>query len=306
MQNKKLNIIIDTDPGVDDSIALCFALNSQKLDVKLITISQGNVPISVGKRNALYIRELYNRTDIPVAVGRPKSLIREYHDATVIHGKGGMGKFKHSPPKTFEITKPAYEAMYETICKYENNITIVTLGPLTNIALLLTKYPDVKRKISKLVIMAGSLLGNGNTNDWAEFNSFVDPEALQVVLDSEIDIALLPMEIGNTKAVFWEDDIKYMARLNKTGAMFSKMFSGYKEIGEHIMMGQTHDACAIFYLIDPIMFETKRALVNINTNDLPGKTTVRYHKQGPIKVIENVDLDRFYNLFFDELKKIKY
>lgn len=186
---KQIPLIIDTDPGIDDAVAIALAVFNPRFDVRLITTVAGNVSIEATTTNALKLMAYYGK-DVPVARGAAEPLIRQLDDASDIHGKTGMEGFDFPEPKTeLLLDKHAVEAMRDEIMASAEPVTVMPIGPLTNIALLLKTFPEVKSRIERIVLMGGSVT-RGNKGVMAEFNIFVDPEAAKIVLTSGLDIPL--------------------------------------------------------------------------------------------------------------------
>ncbi len=185
----KRPIIIDTDPGIDDAVALAIALFSEKLDVKLLTTVAGNVGLDNVTDNLLKILD-YVEKDIPVAMGAEEPLLKEMSDASSVHGLSGMEGFEFDPPsKRSLLDEHAITAMRRVILASDEPVTLVPIGPLTNIALLLKVYPEVKQNIKDIVLMGGSVT-RGNKGVMAEFNIYFDPDAAKIVFMSGLPIVM--------------------------------------------------------------------------------------------------------------------
>src|SRR3982074_1527728 len=169
-------VIIDTDPGVDDALALLLAMRSPELQIEAITPVAGNVPLDLTLPNALRMVEIAGRTDIPVAPGARAPLVRRLVTASYVHGENGFGGAVFPEPTTKPIAIPASEMIREIVRKYPGEVTLITIGPLTNIAIALNLDPELASMVRALVMMGGSLSG-GNITPAAEFNVYVDPDA---------------------------------------------------------------------------------------------------------------------------------
>ena len=192
---KQIPLIIDTDPGIDDAVAIALAVFNPRFDVRLITTVAGNGSIEATTTNALKLMAYYGK-DVPVARGAAEPLIRQLDDASDIHGKTGMEGFDFPEPKTeLLLDKHAVEAMRDEIMASAEPVTVMPIGPLTNIALLLKTFPEVKSRIERIVLMGGSVT-RGNKGVMAEFNIFVDPEAAKIVLTSGLDITMATLDAG--------------------------------------------------------------------------------------------------------------
>ena len=175
----KRKVIIDCDPGIDDSLALLYALQHPDLEVVALTIVAGNVPVELGLENAFKILERLNRLDIPVYVGADKPLVRDFVSAQDTHGMDGLGE---SGITRSSSTQSQPQAAYDFLANYfqkNNDTSIIALGPLTNIALALRKNPNLGQHLNRFVSMGGSYKSHGNCSPVAEYNYWCDPHAAQ-------------------------------------------------------------------------------------------------------------------------------
>lgn len=258
---KRIPIILDTDPGIDDAVAIAAALFAPELELKLITTVAGNVDVEKTTRNALQLLHFWGSA-VPVAQGAATPLTRALRDAAYVHGESGMAGYDFVAHDRAALEKPAVQAMYECLSSSPEPVTLVTIGPLTNIALLLTQYPQCKNRIKRLVMMGGSS-GRGNFTPNAEFNIAIDPEAAARVFDSGIDIVMCGLDVTN-KAVLAPDYLETLPGLNRTGAMLHALFSHYRS-GSMATGLRMHDLCAIAYLVQPALFTLQRCFVAVET-----------------------------------------
>lgn len=260
--NKKA-IIIDTDPGIDDAVALAIGLFSEELDVKLITTVAGNVSIEKVTNNALKLLKYYGKK-VPVAMGASEPLIEKFQDASEVHGVSGMDGFDfEEPTNELLLEENAINVMRRVILESETPITIVPIGPMTNIAMLLKVYPEVKANIKEIVFMGGSM-SRGNRGVMSEFNIAVDPEAAQIVFSSGLKITMVGLEMGNGAVVQLEDTGK-MRDINKIGFMISSLFKKYRS--STLKKGfAMYDVHAIAYLLHPEIYETKDTYIEVELN----------------------------------------
>src|SRR2546430_9533091 len=187
-------VIIDTDPGVDDALALLLAMRSPELKIEAITPVAGNVPLELSLPNALRMVEIAGRTDIPVAVGAKAPLLRRLVTAAYAHGENGLGGAVFPEPKIKPVAEPAAKFISQIVRKYPGEVTLITIGPLTNIATALNMDSELARMVKSLVMMGGSLSG-GNITPAAEFNVYVDPEAARIVFQSGIPITMVGLDV---------------------------------------------------------------------------------------------------------------
>lgn len=200
MQRRKsiasTKIIIDTDPGQDDAVAILLALASPELEVVGIVTVAGNVPLHRTTRNAQQIRELADRADVPIYAGAVRPMRRDLVTAEHVHGETGLDGVDLSDPKVPVSDIHGVDYLIDTFRRNPaRSITLVTLGPVTNLAIALVKAPDIAEKIERLVMIMGTHLEGGNITPAASFNEYVDPEAADLVLRSGLPITMIPLDV---------------------------------------------------------------------------------------------------------------
>lgn len=198
-------ILIDTDTASDDAIALIMALKYPGVKIEAITLVAGNVPVEMGVQNALFTCELCE-VEVPVYKGATKPMLRELHTAQFIHGQDGMGDIGLDLQGRKAQEGHAVDIIIETIHKFPHEIELITLGPLTNIALALLKDPSIARKVKQCTIMGGIGKGVGNITPVSEYNIWVDPEAAKIVFESEMSMKMVGWDISRDYACFDEND----------------------------------------------------------------------------------------------------
>lgn len=211
--------IIDTDTASDDAVALIMALRWPGVDVKAITVVAGNVPVEQGTRNALYTAELCG-SNVPVYKGADRPLLRHYEHAQWYHGKDGMGDQGYPPPKNSPALGHAVQAMIDTIMA-NPGIVLVTLGPLTNVALAIRLEPRIVENVSRCVMMGGAGCTVGNVTPAAEYNMWVDPEAAQIVFSSGMKCEMAGWELCRGDANIRMNEIDLIKSFNTPLAHFS-------------------------------------------------------------------------------------
>ncbi|EKK5270430.1 ribonucleoside hydrolase RihC [Cronobacter dublinensis] len=292
---KKTPIILDTDPGIDDAVAIAAALFSPEIDLQLITTVAGNVSVEKTTRNALQLLHFW-QADVPVAQGAATPLTRPLRDAASIHGESGMDGYDFPAHDRQTLNVPAFQAMYERLMASPEPLTLVTIGPLTNIALLLTHYPACTAKINRLVMMGGSA-GRGNFTPNAEFNIAIDPEAAARVFESGIEIVMCGLDVTH-QAVLTPDYLAALPALNRTGRLLHALFSHYRA-GSMTTGLRMHDLCAIAWLLRPELFTLKRCFVAVETRgDYTAGTTVvdiegRLNRPANAQVALDIDVAAF-------------
>lgn len=301
----KRKLIIDTDPGIDDAVAIAIALFDETLDVELITTVAGNVDVERITNNALKLVEFFGK-NVPVAKGAKKPLMVDLEDASEIHGKSGLDGYEFAEPNRKPLEDEAIIAMKKVIMESDSPITLMPIGPLTNIALLLSVYPEVKKNIQEIVLMGGSTT-RGNKTPMGEFNIATDPEAADIVFKSGLPIVMCGLDLGR-KALLYKEDSERIKELNKTGAMIYSLFKHYR--GGSLNKGlKMYDSFAIAYILKPEMFETKDCYVAIETSSplTRGCTVVdlnNYWREKPnVKVCLDVNESEFKKWLIDAMRK---
>jgi purine nucleosidase len=208
--------LIDTDTASDDAVAMIMALRAPDV---AITVVAGNVPVTQATRNALYTVELCS-ANVPVYSGAAKPLLRAYENATWFHGRDGLGDHNYPAPKHTAEKQHAVDAIIETI-EANPGLVLVTLGPLTNVALAVSRKPDIATKVSRCVIMGGNPCCEGNVTPAAEYNIWVDPEAASIVMRSGLPVELVGWHLCRGAAVLGENDIARVEGFGTTLAHFA-------------------------------------------------------------------------------------
>lgn len=304
---KKIKCIIDTDPGVDDSVAIALSLYDDIMDIRLITTVCGNKDIDTVTRNAWHILEKFNRTDIPLAKGASKAMKRVSADASFVHKEYGMGGY--IPPEVRpKLTKlGAVEQMYKVICENSNDICVIALGPHTNLGKLIVKHPDVVNKISHIYTEGCSPYGweeEGSWINYISFNASRDPEALQIVVNSGIPITFVSSRMGRELANFTEAEVNYIKSINDVGRFIYEMYSGYWAHGYADRRIETNDTCAVLTMRCPKLFKTIKVDMFVNTTDMPGKTTMVKNKHGKINLVRKINRKKMHKFYFNAVKKL--
>jgi purine nucleosidase len=211
--------LIDTDTASDDAVALIMALRWPDVDVKAITLVAGNVPVEQGAINALYTAELCGSA-VPVYMGAARPLTRVYETATWFHGRDGLGDMNYPAPKRAPEPQHAVDAMIDTI-RANPGIVLVTLGPLTNVALAVSKAPDLVQHVSRCIVMGGAACTIGNVTPAAEYNVWVDPEAAQIVFHSGLPIEMVGWELCRLEANLMPEEMSMVRGFGTTLAEFA-------------------------------------------------------------------------------------
>ena len=301
----KQPIIIDTDPGIDDAAAISFALNHPEFDLKMISTVNGNVGIEKTTANALKIKRFFN-SDVHVHRGASQPLLSAIVDASEVHGESGMEGYTFPEINESDLDSThAVEAMRDVLLKSETPITLIPIGPLTNIALLLMTYPEVKAYIKEIVLMGGSA-SRGNVTPLAEFNIYCDPEAAQIVFNSGLPITMIGLDVARSSSLTHET-INELKSINETGKMLHQLFKHYR--GDDFEKGiNVYDAYTLLYLLHPEHFVVREADVQIETDGklTKGASVVDFKSQFPnTTVVMSVQANIFKQMFIDALKYCK-
>ena len=263
------NIIIDSDPGQDDAVAILLALASPDLNVLGITCVAGNVPLSKTSFNAKQICELAGKPEIPLFAGCDRPMGRELVTAEHVHGKTGLDGATLPEPKIELKTTHAVDFIINTLREApKKSITLCPLGPLTNIGTALQKAPDIIDNIKQIVLMGGAYFEVGNITPAAEFNIFVDPEAAEIVFKSGIDLVVAPLDVTH-KALTNQAWVSELKAQNNT---ICDVVAGWTSFFERFDVEKygtegapLHDPCVIAYLISPELFSGRYINVEIET-----------------------------------------
>lgn len=263
-------IIIDTDPGQDDAVAILLALASpEDLDVLGIVAVAGNVGLAQNARNALKVVELAGRTEIPVYAGCERPMRRHLVTAEHVHGDTGLNGPDLPEPRIELKKQHGVDYLIEALLTHEAaTVALCALGPLTNIAMALVKAPEIAPRIKEIVMMGGAYFEVGNITPAAEFNIYVDPEAADVVLRSGIPIVMAPLDLTHMILSTHERLEKIGAIGNKAGKAVAQMlaFSERFDLQKYGSKGAPlHDPCVIAYLLKPELFEGRHINVTVET-----------------------------------------
>ena len=272
-------VIIDTDPGVDDALALLLAMRSPELKIEAITAVAGNVPLELTLPNALRMAEIAGRTDIPVAAGARTPLVRRLVTAAYAHEENGLGGAVFPEPKIKPVAEPAAEFIRQIVHKYPGEVTLITVGPLTNVATALNSDAELAGMVRGLVMMGGSLSG-GNITPAAEFNVYVDPEAARIVFQSGIPVTMVGLDVTR-KTSLTEEHVRVLeSSQNAVGQAAAKIarnaINHNREQG-FLVGPNMHDSLAVAALLDPSLVKFKDYYVDVETTgELTAGETLGY------------------------------
>ncbi|MBN6053885.1 nucleoside hydrolase, partial [Nonomuraea sp. RK-328] len=299
-------LLIDCDPGIDDALALALAAGSPSLEIAGITTVGGNVDLSLTTANALALREFLDLGEVPVVPGSPGALLRHDVRAATVHGSSGLGDAVLPP-----ATRPAGEGhavdfIIETLRAAPGEITLVAIGPLTNIALAVRKEPRVVEWARDFVIMGGSYT-RGNTNPAAEFNMLADPEAAAIVFDAGWTVKMFGLDVTLTALV----TANVLDRMRPLGRLADLLVPAATSYGVVTAEGgpAIHDACAVAYVLDPSLFTCVPAVVRVETAGryTSGMTVTDFKladRQANALVGTSLDVKRFWDVVLEAYTRL--
>jgi inosine-uridine nucleoside N-ribohydrolase len=301
-------VLIDCDPGHDDAMALLLALASPELELLGVTTVHGNQTLEKTTANALRVLEFAGRGDVPVAAGAGRPLLREPIVAASVHGETGLDGPDLPPPAGKPSTAHAVDFLAHRLHEAGRPVTLVPTGPLTNVAMLLQRHPDVKDDIARIVLMGGAI-AEGNVTPAAEFNIWVDPEAAQRVLHSGIEVTMVGLDVTH-RALMTPDHAERLRAAGRVGAMVAELWAFYHRY--HVRVYDfpgtpVHDALAVAHVIDGGLLTTRHRNVEIDCSSelCRGRTVVDLWqisgREPNCHVAVEVDGDRFLELLVERI-----
>jgi inosine-uridine nucleoside N-ribohydrolase len=304
-------LIHDCDPGHDDAIALLLALASPELELLGVTTVAGNQTLELTTANAIRVLDRMGRADVPVAAGAPRPLVRQRHVAANVHGDSGLDGPSLPPPARAPEPVHAVDWMARAISESPEPITLVATGPLTNVALLLTRYPGVEQQLERLVLMGGSI-GEGNITPAAEFNIWVDPEAAARVFEGHLDLTMVGLDVTH-RALMTQEHASRLAGAGRAGRLVAELWEFYSRFHRRRYGwdgSPVHDAVAMAHLLDPTLLETKHCGVKVDTGPelSRGRTNAdRWGRSGwpeNCHVAVDIDSERFLALLVERIGRL--
>lgn len=309
--NAKKPLIIDCDPGIDDSLALLLALNSPEWELLGITTVSGNVPAALGAQNVLKLLKLTNRLDVPVYVGATKPLQVPYTSAQDTHGDDGLGN-SHWPAVTDVAVHDDAVGFLRRTLKAQPQTTILALGPLTNLATLLQVEPELFAKVPRFVAMGGTYKSHGNCSPVAEYNFWCDPDAAKIVLENTpIPLEMVGLDVTR-KVVLTPSMLSYMQRIAPVlGDFISQITKFYFDFHwqyERVIGCVINDPLAMAFLIDPTLLTGFDSYTTVATTGVArGQSIVDdhdfWHQKANTHVLTQVNLEAFWRLFLTRVLK---
>ena len=308
-------IIIDTDPGQDDAVAILLALASpEELDVLGITCVAGNVPLDLTARNARMICELAGRSDMPVFAGCDRPLGRDLVTAEHVHGKTGLDGPDLPDPVMPLQDQHAVDFIIDTLRREPaGTVTLCPLGPLTNIATAFEKAPDIVARVAQIVLMGGAYFEVGNITPTAEFNIYVDPQAAEITFKSGIDIVVLPLDVTHKALVTAPRNDAFRALNTPVGIAVAEMTDFFERFDKEkygSAGAPLHDPCVTAYLLRPDLFTGRHINVEIETTSelTMGMTVADWwgvtDRAKNALFIGDLDADGFFELLTERLARL--
>jgi purine nucleosidase len=308
-------IIIDTDPGQDDAVAILLALASPELEVLGLTVVAGNVPLALTALNARKICEVAGRRDIPVCAGADRPLIHPLETAEHVHGKTGLDGIELPEPPFPLDPRHAVDFIVETVMAAEpGTITLCPLGPLTNVALALRREPKIAKRLREIVLMGGGLFEGGNITPAAEFNIYVDPEAAAIVLGAGVPTTIIPLDVTH-KVLTTRTRVAAISALGthagKATASWLDFFERFDVVKYGSDGGPLHDPCVIAWLLRPDLFKGRLINVEVELGSAltRGMTVADWwgvtNRPKNATWIKDVDADGFFALLTERIARLK-
>jgi inosine-uridine nucleoside N-ribohydrolase len=301
-------VILDCDPGHDDAIALLLALASPEIALLGVTTVSGNQTLDKTTANAIRVLDHVGRDEVPVAAGAPRPLVRERRTAAEVHGESGLDGPALAPPSRPPAAAHAIDWIAATVADSAEPVTLIATGPLTNVALLLSRYPDVEAHLARVVLMGGAI-GEGNTTPSAEFNIWVDPEAAHRVFQSGVDLTMVGLDVTH-QALMTPAHTARLAAAGKAGKLVADLFEFYARFHrrEYGWDGApVHDAVAVAHVVDPTLLTSTHCGVVIDTGPEPsrGRTHVDLRRTTAwtpnCHAAHGIDSERFLDLLVERI-----
>jgi len=308
-------IIIDTDPGQDDAVAILLALASpEDIEVLGVTCVAGNVPLDLTTKNACKIMDLADVSHVPVYAGCDRPMGRALVTAEHVHGKTGLDGPDLPEPETVPDPGHAVDFIIHTLREYApGTITLCPLGPLTNIATALQKAPDIAARIAKIVLMGGGFFEGGNITPAAEFNIYVDPQAADIVFKSGVPIVVMPLDVTHKALVTKVRNDAFRALGTPVGIAVAQMTDFFERFDKEKYGSDgapLHDPCVIAYLIEPDLYSGRHINVEVETaSELTMGMTVAdwwgvTDRPPNATFMGDIDADGFFSLLTERLGRL--
>jgi inosine-uridine nucleoside N-ribohydrolase len=301
-------ILIDCDPGHDDAIALLVALASPELELLGVTTVAGNQTLAKTTANAIRVLEFVGRSDVPVAAGAERPLVREPYVAAYVHGETGLDGPALPPPQGAPVERHAVDFLAETLLGAPGPVTLVPVGPLTNVALLLATHPEAAARLERVVLMGGSI-AEGNVTPAAEFNIWADPEAAARVFASGLDVTMIGLDVTH-QALMRGEHADRLRKAGRTGTMVAELFDFFSQFHRRVYGfdgSPIHDAVAVAHVARPGLVDTveRHVAVDCESQLCRGRTVVdlwrRTDEEPNAHVAVGIDADADLDLLVERV-----
>lgn len=306
-------VIYDTDPGIDDALALLLLAASPELELLAITVTHGNTSQEKCFQNALKLVELAGIAHVPVARGADEPLVKELSVAEETHGDGGLGYAELPASQVKPAAELAHDLIIRLIEENPNEVTLLAVGPMTNVALAFLKRPDIVGKVKRIVSMGGAIHYPGNVTPQAEYNVFCDPEAFDIVLNAGVDFTLVPLDV-TYKCLFTTEHVAQISQARQSIKDFIKestrFYMEFHAAYQGIQGCAINDPLAAAILIDPNLVVNRDYFVSVELASPSSKAkTIADHygslnKPANAKVSMEVDVERFMSLFVERMNRL--
>lgn len=301
-------MLLDCDTGVDDAVAILLTKHLKTLELVAVTCVAGNVEVEHTTENTLRVLELAGLGRIPVYRGAEKPLFGEQVTAHHVHGRNGLNDLELPPAKRAAEALPAWDAIYETAKRYAGELTIVAIGPLTNLALAIMKYKELPRLIKRIVVMGGAAAG-GNVTPSAEFNVYADPEAADMVFSSGAQVFMCGLDV-TMESYFTPAELDELGALGSKQAVFARdvlqgilrFYMGYGLSGVAF-----HDPVTVLYADDDSFFQTEHVWIRVETKGklTRGKTVTDLYSDRQMEhnayIVTKADREEFKKRVFENI-----
>ncbi len=306
-------IIIDTDPGIDDALAILLALASPELSLEGLSVVHGNCSLEQATKNGLSILELANASHIPLAKGCELPLVQPSLLAPETHGNTGLGYAKLPKPRSKPTVQHGCDFLIEKVMSNPGEFTLVAIGPLTNVALAIRKEPGMLEALKEIIIMGGAIRHEGNTTALAEFNTYVDPHAAHIIFHAGIPITLVPLDV-TYQCILMAPDVERLLKIDSPIPQFIRDATGfymeYHDSYQGIKGCVINDPLALALTFAPALcdFEELYVDVDISGGVSMGKTFADFYnydkKPANMKVALGVRPRDFIELFLERMEKL--
>jgi purine nucleosidase len=306
-------VILDTDPGIDDALAILLALASPEIELEAVTVAIGNCSAAQGALNALKVLQLAGATHIPVAQGAELPLIQPPLTAPETHGNTGLGYAHLPPPRRRADDRHAVDLLIERIMAAPGEITLVAVAPLTNLALAIRREPRLVQAVREVIIMGGAIRHQGNTTPLAEFNVYVDPHAAYIVYHAGLPITLVPLDV-TYQCILTQADVERLLALNSPLTRFiaeaTRFYMEFHDEYQGISGCAINDPLALALAFAPELVEYTELYVTVDLQSPVslGKTIADFYqawqKPANMRVALEVQARRFIELFLERMEAL--